>query len=316
VHFGRDKLLIPLNPGRLAENRLVGRSDAVQIGRAEKVNLDKSAISLRRELMPTESSEALKATPMPTAQLGHNSPSKMFLILVLCAIAVPIMVMFVPPHPVVDSEGHVFRYEKSFFVDEYFVRGVTNGFSRTGFDAGFLEPWLGYYQARFWRMFIDVTNPTPFVITIGLLLIAWKVWLVGRRRQRGNWLILTVLSTLVVLWLVITAGSVLGRREIAAIGFYSSLPFMITVGLLLLTWIARSVIRKGERRGNWPALTAKSILAGAWLILTAEVMVVDYRNVALKAHYLEQKHNSEAITAPTSAAPTLEQKHIKQFISK
>lgn len=138
----------------------------------------------RRSIGPNEIQSYIDAqaaiSTSPIKEIPDRQPStiarKLSRIFVLCALAVPILTVVMNAReqvPVVDpATEHVIGYESMPFSVRYFEWGIVNGLARSPFDRS-LDRWLGYYFASGARKLLDITNPTPFMITVGFLVIAW-----------------------------------------------------------------------------------------------------------------------------------------------
>ena len=123
----------------------------------------------------------------PDQERSQNPKNKIALILVLCALAVPILTaVFNPP---VDSwthknsdgaevvggsmliTGSEIVPTSGDFAWRYFQWGIFAG-ARTPSFRYALRPMLGYELGNEAARVINITNPTPFHITLGLLVIA------------------------------------------------------------------------------------------------------------------------------------------------
>jgi len=124
---------------------------------------------------------------LPAQQKSRNPKNTLAVVFVLCALAVPIATaIFNPPVESwtekvngVDVVHGSWLITSSEFVPtsgdfgwRYFQWGVLAG-ARTPDFRYALRPMLGYELGNETARVINITNPTPFHITLGLLVVAW-----------------------------------------------------------------------------------------------------------------------------------------------
>lgn len=159
----------------------------------------------RKSLHPAhdmQSSEGRQSTTlgMPSIPLTQPSASKLPLIFVVCAIAVPVLTAIFNTNTgnggYHDTPGGVRIYSGAVtitsddmeptsgdFAWRYFQWGVVDGAKLTDLRY-FFRPVLGYESGNYMARLLNIGNPTPFMITFCFLVIAWLSKLFTRRKRR------------------------------------------------------------------------------------------------------------------------------------
>jgi hypothetical protein len=137
--------------------------------------------------MTEENENSDKAIAMPEQEQSRNAKNKIALIFVLCALAVPIATAIFNPsvHSWTHERNGVSIYEGDVLITQDDMQPTSGDFAWRYFEWGIFEgahtpqfryllrPMLGYEAGNETARIINITNPTPFHITIVLLVIAW-----------------------------------------------------------------------------------------------------------------------------------------------